>query len=348
MKGKPVEIVLIVRGNSCKMVDLELAQKLLMSLDPKKPSPIHGVGLFTKKRIEPVSFALTASVNDTVSTDVLNRLLICTYNMNASTVPPWEEILSDSVPLGDEDLLRVWESHLAAEAKATNMFLRIMYDPIVKGFVGMSVRIPATVQAGQELLKDYREEWLAMKYYHLASNYDIRASVVGTSLVDMSSLTISDKLGPRKISSSMNLPAEFAHCRVTEANELKKWSETLRFVAEKRITLRFVADYDPANYILKNCLEHNISQVESYWSEVPYKVVTELSQVRVRDLQSATGKTLNGRRGVAVEFCKDSGRWIVQLIPRGERVERKKSLKSENLVVVEFVGEKFKWRCLLL
>mmetsp|Transcript_34581 Transcript_34581/g.62244 ORF Transcript_34581/g.62244 Transcript_34581/m.62244 type:complete len:340 (-) Transcript_34581:152-1171(-) len=161
--------------------------KLVSSIE-ERPSPIHGKGIFATSSIKAGEYSILPDDPKVI------KMVEKFSPVNSAMMPIWKDILlTTNGSSDDEDGSNDNNNADATDNDAANKFTKRL-DQFQKGFatfmeeekskanitstvalravthgVDFTVRINRDLKDGEELLRPYGREWLAIKYYHLRS-----------------------------------------------------------------------------------------------------------------------------------------------------------------------------------
>ena len=136
-----------------------------------KPSRIHGNGLFATRNIQ-------KGVYRTSNPAFMPQISTIVSKANSVSLPPWRQLLESAGLLEDESIVvnsfddvddtkrallkEGWVNYV--EQGQPNMEC-VMYKTGTGA--GVAVTVPETIERGEEILRNYAYEWLAMEYFDL-------------------------------------------------------------------------------------------------------------------------------------------------------------------------------------
>jgi hypothetical protein len=132
-----------------------------------RPSPIHGQGLFATRPIKKGTYIARGleSVMNVVKRSGAG---------NSPLLPPFVELMSldsDHDPPSMMDRLTKLKSGFAAFKEEERSLANFDYELKLLGAPSLTVIVHRDLEAGEELLRSYGDEWISIKYYHFQATW---------------------------------------------------------------------------------------------------------------------------------------------------------------------------------
>jgi len=151
------------------------------------PSAIHGTGFFFNGKF--TADVIEKGVRFASSNDKFIEHVYAIRNTNSPLLPPWKELLwgphdtamtvicsSDQPKAGNNEealaaFRQCWLDYVDLERSLAHIFLQYETSNSSMKVKSVSIEIESVLSRGQEMLRAYGNEWIAMKFYHMKGTY---------------------------------------------------------------------------------------------------------------------------------------------------------------------------------